>query len=67
MTHAHRKIEVVGTCTESLEGAIRNAIELATKTTGTLEWFEVTEIRGRLADEKIDELQVTVKVGLREG
>ena len=58
--------EIVGTSTESLEGAIRNGIRKAGETLRNLDWFEVTEIRGFLGHTAdIQHFQVTMKIGFR--
>jgi flavin-binding protein dodecin len=63
--HTYRVTEIVGTSTEGVDDAIRNGISRASKTLRDLDWFEVTEIRGHLADGAIDHVQVGLKVGFR--
>jgi flavin-binding protein dodecin len=63
--HVYRVTEIVGTSTEGLDAAIRNGIERAAQTLHGLDWFEVTEIRGHLADGAIAHVQVGLKVGFR--
>ena len=58
----YKKIEIVGTSTQSLEAAIQNAIGQARKTIKGLSWFEVVEQRGNLLGPEI-KFQVTLKVG----
>jgi flavin-binding protein dodecin len=57
--------EIVGTSTEGVDAAVRNGISDAAKTLRNLDWFEVKEIRGHLADGKIADWQVTLKLGFR--
>ena len=58
--------EIVGTSTESLEGAIRNGVSKAGETLRNLDWFEVTEIRGHLGHTpEVQHFQVTMKIGFR--
>lgn len=59
----HRRIELVGTSTESIEDAIENAISRAAQTMRHLEWFEVLETRGAIKEDKVREYQVVIKVG----
>ena len=59
----YKKIEVVGTSTESLDDAIQNAVNTASKSVRNLRWFEVTETRGSIGDNNALEYQVTVKIG----
>ena len=65
--HVYRVTEVVGTSSESLDGAIRTGIEKAGETIRGLDWFEVTEIRGHLEEGAIAHYQVAMKLGFRVG
>ena len=65
MSKTYKKIEIVGTSSESFAKAASGAVERAAATLHGLDWFEVTEMRGRITDGKIGEYQVTLKVGLR--
>jgi dodecin len=40
-------------------------VQRAARTLRGLDWFEVTDIRGHLADGEIEYFQVTLKVGFR--
>ena len=62
---SYKKIELVGTSPNSYADATRNAIEKASGTLHGLSWFEVTELRGAVKDGKVDEFQVTLKVGMK--
>ena len=57
--------EVVGTSPDGISEAIANALATASKTLRNLDWFEVVETRGHLADGKIAHWQVKIKVGFR--
>jgi flavin-binding protein dodecin len=61
----YRITEVVGTSTESVQQAVRNAIKRASGTLRGLDWFEVGEVRGTVADGDVGEFQVVVKIGFR--
>ncbi len=63
--HVYKVIELVGSSTEGTDQAIRNAIDRASETLENLDWFEVIETRGQIAQGKIAHYQVTVKVGFR--
>ena len=63
--HTYRVTEIVGTSPESIDQAIRNGVARASSTLRNLDWFEVTQIRGHLADGAIDHFQVGLKVGFR--
>jgi flavin-binding protein dodecin len=63
--HVYKQIELTGSSAKSSDDAIRTAIEKASKTLRNLHWFEVTETRGQIEDDKVVHWQVTIKVGLR--
>jgi flavin-binding protein dodecin len=63
--HTYRLTEIVGTSSESLEQAIRNGVSRASQTLRNLDWFEVTEVRGQIADGNVSYFQVGMKVGFR--
>ena len=58
--------EIVGTSPEGVDTAIKNGLKKAAESLRNLDWFEVTDIRGRLgADGTVQHFQVTLKVGFR--
>ncbi|QDV85954.1 dodecin [Planctomycetes bacterium TBK1r] len=61
--HVYKKIEIVGTSTRSIEEAVENAIDRASKSVHGMRWFEILETRGNINDGKVDHWQVTVKIG----
>lgn len=61
----YKKVQYVGTSTQSVTEAINNAIKQASQTEKNLSWFEVTEIRGAISDGKVGQYQVTVNIGCR--
>jgi len=63
--HTYRVTEIVGSSPDGVDQAIRNAVKRASQTLHNLDWFEVTEIRGHLADGEVEHVQVTMKVGFR--
>jgi dodecin len=60
-----KKIEIVGNSKKSVDEAIHNAIETAAKTVQNIAWFEVVETTGRVDDGKVDQIQVTLKIGFK--
>ena len=60
--HVFKQIELVGSSPDSVEAAVTNALERATKSLRNLRWFEVVSVRGGIEDNKIREWQVTLKV-----
>jgi len=63
--HVYKLVELVGSSTVGTDDAIRNAIATAAKTLRRIDWFEVVETRGHVADGKVAHFQVTLKVGFR--
>jgi flavin-binding protein dodecin len=63
--HTYRVVEVVGSSADTVEDAIRGAVSRVAATTRHLDWFEVTEIRGQIADGEVAHFQVGLKVGFR--
>lgn len=63
--HVYKIIEIVGTSSKGADDAIETAITKAGKTLHNMDWFEVKEIRGRIADGKVGHYQVKLKVGFR--
>lgn len=63
--NVYKVTEIVGSSTEGVSQAIDGAIARAARTLHNLDWFEVTEIRGHIADGKVAHYQVGLKVGFR--
>jgi len=63
--HVYKMLELVGSSTKSSDDAVRNAVERAGKTLHNLDWFEVVETRGHLAEGKIAHWQVRLRIGFR--
>ena len=63
--HIYRIAEIVGTSPNGVDDAIRNAVTRANQTLRNMDWFEMTEVRGHLADGQVAGWQVTVKIGFR--
>ena len=64
-SNTDKLIELVGSSTASTDDAIRNAIAKASATIKHMDWFQVTETRGHIAEGKVAHFQVTLKVGFR--
>jgi flavin-binding protein dodecin len=65
MPGIYKITELVGTSPTSFAEAVKAAVAEAAKTLRHMDWFEVVEERGRIADGKVQEFQVTVKVGFK--
>lgn len=62
---AYKLVELVGTSGDSFAQAARNAVSKASKSLHNLDWFEVTEMRGRVEKGEVAQFQVKLKVGFR--
>lgn len=65
MPGTYKVTELVGTSPVSFAEATKAAVAEAAKTLRKMAWFEVVEERGRIADGKVQEFQVTLKVGFK--
>jgi len=64
--HVYKTIEITGSSTAGITEAIDRGIQKASQTVRHIDWFEVTEIRGHVADgQRVAHYQVTMKVGFR--
>jgi len=63
--HTYKLVELVGSSPNSTDEAIRNAVEKASATIKHIDWFQVVETRGHVANGKVAHFQVTLKVGFR--
>jgi dodecin len=61
----YRVIEVTGTSAVGVTEAMQNGVARANKTLRNLDWIEVNNIRGHIADGQIAHFQVSMKVGFR--
>ncbi|MEH6346228.1 MAG: dodecin [Bermanella sp.] len=63
--HVYKKVELTGSSSVDMEGAVKNAIAKAGNTIKNMDWFEVMDTRGHIEDGKVAHWQVTIKVGFR--
>jgi dodecin len=63
--HVYKSVEITGSSPVGIKEAVDRAIEKAAQTIRNMDWFEVTDIRGVLADGAVAHYQVTVKIGFR--
>jgi flavin-binding protein dodecin len=61
--HVYKQVEITGTSKNTIEEAVTNAIEKAAVTVRNMRWIEVTDIRGQVANQKLAQWQVTMKIG----
>ena len=58
-------IDVVGESNESFANAVRNAVEEAGKTVKQMQWFEATQFRGTIKENKVIQFQALVRIGFK--
>ncbi len=63
MSSTFKKIELTGTSEKSVEDAVNTAISKASESVRGMRWFEITEIRGAIANNDVSQWQVSLKVG----
>ena len=63
--HVYKLITVVGTSTTDIEDAVQKALTRASSTVRNMRWFQVTETRGTVENDKVGQWQVTIQVGFR--
>lgn len=61
--HVYKSIEITGSSKDGIEDAVQNAIRKAGKTVRRMQWFQVVETRGHIAEDQVAHWQVTVKIG----
>lgn len=61
----YKLVEIVGTSEQSFARAADEGVRRAAKSLRNLDWFEVTEMRGRIEKGKVAQYQVKIKVGFR--
>jgi dodecin len=62
---AYKKLEIVGTSPNSFAEATANGVAKCAETVHGMSWFEVVEMRGSIVDGKVQQYQVTLKVGFK--
>ena len=63
--HVYKTVEITGSSAKGVDDAINNVISRAAQTLRNIDWFEMTELRGHVADGQVAHVQVTLKVGFR--
>lgn len=59
----YKTLELTGTSSEGLEDATQAAVAKASETVKNMRWFQVIDQRGSIEGKKIENWQVTIKVG----
>ena len=63
MDHVYKTIELTGSSKTGIEDAVDQALAKAAKSVRNMQWFQVIETRGHIANGKVAHWQVSLKVG----
>jgi dodecin len=63
--NVYKVVEVVGSSTEGISEAVRNAVSKASQTLRNVDWVEVGQIRGHVVDGEVQHFQVSTKIGFK--
>ena len=61
--HVYKSLELTGSSTSGIEDAVQRAIVKASESVRNIQWFQVVETRGHVAEGKVAHWQVTIKAG----
>ena len=61
--HTYKIMDLVGTSPNSIEEAVKNAIEKASKSVRNMRWLQIMETRGHIDNQKVAHWQVVIKIG----
>ena len=61
--NVYKKIELTGSSSIGIEDAVNNALKKASESVRNMRWFEIVETRGNIDTDKVQQWQVTIKVG----
>lgn len=61
--HIFKVTEIVGTSSESIEDAVRKAMKRASRSLRNLGWFEIVKTTGHVKEGRVEQFQVTLRVG----
>ena len=61
--NVYKHIQLTGTSGKSIEDAVNTAVTRAHKTVHNMRWFEIVETRGQIDEGRVNQWQVTIRVG----
>jgi flavin-binding protein dodecin len=64
-TSTYKIVQIAGTSPDGIDAAMRNGLSRAAKTLRSIDWVEVTQIRGHVDGDTIAHFQVEMKIGFR--
>lgn len=60
--HVYKHVDLTGSSTTSVEDAVQNAVNRASRTLRDVRWFEVKEIRGHVENGTVAHWQVSLRL-----
>jgi len=60
--HTYKIMDLVGTSPNSIEEAVKNAIEKAARSVRNMRWLQIMETRGHIDNQKVSHWQVVIKI-----
>jgi flavin-binding protein dodecin len=63
--HVYKSVEITGSSPDGVTQAIDRAVAKASQSLRNLDWFELTNVRGRIEDGRVAHYQATLKIGFR--
>ena len=63
--NVYKMVEIVGTSAKGFAEAVASGVSRASKTLRNVDWFEVSELRGRVTKGKVSQYQVKLKIGFK--
>jgi hypothetical protein len=61
--HTYKIMDLVGTSPNSIEEAVKNAIEKAARSVRNMRWLQIMETWGHIDNQKVSHWQVVIKIG----
>ncbi|MGH9981175.1 MAG: dodecin family protein [Nitrososphaeraceae archaeon] len=61
----YKYIHIIGTSSNNIDDAVKEAIDEASKTINNIEWAELGRVTFRILDNQVKEFQAEVKIGFK--
>ena len=61
----YKYIHIIGTSPNSIDDAVKDAINESTKTINNIEWAELGRVTFKIIDNQLKEFQAEVKIGFK--
>jgi flavin-binding protein dodecin len=61
----YKYIHIIGTSSNNIDDAVKEAIDEASKTINNIEWAELGRVTFRILENQVKEFQAEVKIGFK--